>query len=272
MAKIRGVWVRLALGFSLIVLGWFLVGALGTKFGLLDWRVGFGLMTFSIGPLLLVGAAGFALVGLLLALVVAPRRGRAIALAALLIPAAGLGYALYVRQQAAAVPPIHDVSTDLVSPPGFSEAVVAERAAIPGANALDLVTAKIPDGFGPMGGKSVVEAHRAAYGDIKPLTTDTPAFDAFQVALDAAEQQPGWIVGRQDASTGMIEVRATSFWYGFTDDIAIRVRALPDGSGAVIDVRSVSRVGISDLGANARRVRAYLADLNGRLGEAATGG
>lgn len=274
MAKVRGVWVRMALAASLLLVAWFLVGALGTKFGLLDWRVGFGLMTFQLGPLLLMGTAAFAFIGLLLALIVPPRRGRLIALVALLIPAVGLGYGAYAAQQAGKVPPIHDVSTDLVDPPGFSDGVIAEREGVPGGNALDLTTATIPDNprFGPMAGQSVIEAHRAAYGDLKPLVTETPAFDAFTVALDAAEKQPGWVVGKQDAASGVIEARATSFWYGFTDDIAIRVRELPDGSGAQIDVRSVSRVGVSDLGANARRVRAYLDDLNSQLGEAATGG
>ncbi len=274
MAKVRGFWVRLALLASVLVLVWFLVAALGTKFGLLDWRVGFGMMTFKFGPLLLMGSAAFALVGLLLALIVPPRRGRLIALVALLIPASGLGYALYVRQQASSIPPIHDVSTDLADPPGFTAAVVTARARVPGGNALDLTTAAIPDDarFGAMAGKSVLEAHRAAYGDLKPMITDTPAFDAFQVALDTAESQPGWVVDHNDPATGMIEAHATSFWYGFTDDIAIRVRRLPDDSGTTIDVRSVSRVGLSDLGANARRVRAYMHALNGSLGAAATGG
>ncbi|MDX2234399.1 MAG: DUF1499 domain-containing protein [Hyphomonadaceae bacterium] len=274
MAKFRGFWVRLALVVSLLAPVWFLAGALGTKFGLLDWRVGFGLMTFQLGPMLLLGAAAIAALGLLLALVVPPRRGRRIALVALLIPALGLGYAAWVRQQASTIPPIHDVSTDLVDPPGFSDAVVAAREGIAGGNALDLTTAKIPDNprFGAMAGVSVIDAHRAAYGDIRPLVTDTPTFDAFQVALAAAEQQPGWVIGRHDAAQGTIEATATSFWYGFTDDISIRVRALPDGSGTVIDVRSVSRVGLSDLGANAARIRAYLKALNGQLGEAATGG
>ena len=136
------------------------------------------------------------------------------------------------------------------------------------------MTASIPADarFGALSGKTVLEAHRAAYGDLKPLITDTPAFDAFQVALDTAESQPGWVVDRNDATTGVIEAHATSFWYGFTDDIAIRVRRLPDDSGTTIDMRSVSRVGLSDLGANAKRVRAYMRALNASLGAAATGG
>jgi hypothetical protein len=274
MAALRGFWVRLALAASMLLPVWFLVGALGTKFGVLDWRIGFGLMTVQLGPLLLMGTAAFAAIGLILALVVSPRRGRRIALAALIIPALGLGYGAWAMRQASSVPPIHDVSTDLVEPPAFSARVIEARAGVPGVNALDLLTATIPDNprFGPMAGQSVLEVHRAAYGDIRTMTTEMPAFDAFQVALDVAEKQRGWVVGGQDAAGGVIEATSTSFWYGFVDDIVIRVRELPDGSGTSIDVRSVSRVGVSDLGANARRVRAYLADLNASLGETATGG
>lgn len=274
MASIRGAWVRVALVASLLLPVWFLVAALGTKFGLLDWRVGFGLMTFQLGPLLMMGAFGLALIGLLLAVLVPPRRGIGLALAALLIPAAGLGYGAYVRSQAQSIPPIHDVSTDLVDPPSFSAAVVEARSKVPDGNALDLQTATLPDAprFGPLAGKPVLEVHRAAYADLKPLITDAPPIDAFQIALDAAQAQQGWTVDRHDAATGIIEAHATSFWYGFVDDIVIRVRPLPDGSGAMVDMRSVSRVGLSDLGANAKRVRTYLAALHGKLGEAATGG
>lgn len=275
MAGIRNIWVRAALIVSLLLPVWFLVGAFGTRFGVLDWRVGFGLMTFKLGPLLLMGSLGLAAIALLLSLAVPPRgRGWVSALIALLIPAAGLGYGVSVQQAAKNIPPIHDISTDLADPPTFSAEVAEARAKVPGGNGLDLLGARLPDAarLGPLAGKAVVDVQRQAYGDIKSLFSDTPAIDTFQVALDAAQAQRGWIIDRNDPATGIIEARATSFWYGFTDDIVVRVRALPDGSGSVVDVRSVSRVGLSDLGANAKRVRAYLAALNTRLGEAATGG
>jgi uncharacterized protein (DUF1499 family) len=71
-----------------------------------------------------------------------------------------------------------------------------------------------------------------------------------------------------DRDAGIIEATDSTFWYGFTDDIVIRVRA--EGTGARVDVRSVSRVGRSDLGANAARMRPYLASLRAAL--EATGG
>jgi uncharacterized protein (DUF1499 family) len=66
----------------------------------------------------------------------------------------------------------------------------------------------------------------------------------------------GWEIVAADAAAGRIEATDTTFWFGFKDDVVIRVEA--DGAGSRIDVRSVSRVGVGDVGANARRIRAYL--------------
>jgi uncharacterized protein (DUF1499 family) len=72
----------------------------------------------------------------------------------------------------------------------------------------------------------------------------------------AAAEGMGWEVVGRDADTGRIEAVDTTRWFGFKDDIAIRVT--PAGAGSRIDVRSKSRVGRGDLGTNARRIRAYL--------------
>lgn len=274
MAGVRDFLVRTAFVVSLLVPVWFAVAALGTKFGLIDWRVGLGQMTFQFGPLVLLGAAGLGLIALLVALIVSPRRGLLSALVAVLIPAAGLGYGLSIMRTLPSIPPIHDVSTDLADPPAFSQRVIEARGRTPGGNALDLQTAVIPEAakarFPAYAGKSVLEVHRAAYGDLKPIITDVAPADVFQIVLDAAKAQ-GWAVTKIDQATGVIEATSTSFWFGFVDDIAIRVRPLPDGTGSVIDARSVSRVGLSDLGMNAKRIRAFQADLNELLENSATG-
>jgi uncharacterized protein (DUF1499 family) len=66
----------------------------------------------------------------------------------------------------------------------------------------------------------------------------------------------GWQIVDANASEGRIEATDTTFWFGFKDDIVIRVAATSGGSR--IDVRSVSRVGRSDVGTNAKRIRCYL--------------
>lgn len=274
MAGVRDFLLRAALVISLLVPVWFATAALGTKFGVIDWRVGLGTMTIGFGPLIMMGAAGLAVLALLLALLVPPRRGALAALIAFAIPAAGLGFAYQVMQTVKDIPPIHDVSTDLVDPPAFSEGVIEARGKTPGGNPLDLQTAEIPAAakarFPKFAGRKVAEVHAAEYGDIKTVISDLAPVDIFQIVLDAANTQ-GWEVKKVDQASGVIEAQSQSFWFGFIDDIAIRVRPLPDGTGSVVDVRSTSRVGLSDMGVNAARVRKFLAELNGRLSEAATG-
>jgi uncharacterized protein (DUF1499 family) len=185
------------------------------------------------------------------------------ALVALIIPALGLGYGYYVRQSAGAAPPIHDVSTDLADPPAFSQAVIDARAQVKCGNGLDLLTGRVgefPDPscvlFPP--GPPVIELHRSAYGDLRPIELSMAPDAAFDAALAAARAQ-GWQINSQDRAAGAIEATTRSFWYGFTDDICVRVRAREGGS--VVDVRSVSRVGIGDMGMNASRIRKFTAAL-----------
>ncbi len=256
MEVFRNWFVRGALAVSMLVPVYFLVAALGTKFGYLDWTVGFGQMTLAWGPRVLIGSAGLALAAVLLALLIPPRRGLMLALAALVIPLLGLGYGAYMRNAAQNIPPIHDISTDLDNPPAFSQAVVRARAAVVNGNDLDLLNKYTRDG------RAFVDLQREHYPEIAPVTTNLDPASTFDIALDLARQR-GWTIGAADALTGAIEATDRTFWYGFTDDIAIRVR--PDGMGARVDLRSVSRVGRSDLGANAKRIGSYLRQLRGRL-------
>jgi hypothetical protein len=264
MTKFRDVVVRVALALALFIPLYFAFAALGSKFHLIDWQFGLGTMMVGWGVFLLMGGAAIALIALVLALVIAPRRGRRIALVALLIPVLGLGYGLYVRANAQKLPPIHDVSTDLANPPAFSASVEAARAAVPGGNDLERVSVRMPTDarLGQWSGMSLDDMQRQGFPDIAPLETAAPPPAAFDAALAAARAQ-NWTIGETDPAAGRIEATAESFWFGFIDDVAVRV--VPSERGARIDVRSVSRVGGSDLGANSARVRAYLADLQARL-------
>jgi uncharacterized protein (DUF1499 family) len=60
-----------------------------------------------------------------------------------------------------------------------------------------------------------------------------------------------------DIAAGLVEATATTFWFGFKDDVVVRVVA--NAAGSRIDIRSVSRVGQSDIGANAARIEKFLA-------------
>ncbi|MGH8720432.1 MAG: DUF1499 domain-containing protein, partial [Burkholderiales bacterium] len=85
--------------------------------------------------------------------------------------------------------------------------------------------------------------------------------EAFKRALQAARDL-GWEIVAAEGVAGRIEATDSTFWFGFKDDVVIRVEA--DGAGSRIDVRSVSRVGVGDVGANAKRIRAYLRALGSK--------
>lgn len=213
----------------------------GYRFGLWQLGAAFGLLRAAAFAGL--GAAALALVGLAVPRL---REGSARRLAASLVVGLAVAYAPWQFDRSArSAPPIHDISTDTVSPPQFV-AVVPLRAGAPNPPEYD--------------GPQVAELQRKGYPDIGPLKLNVPVQVAFNRARDAA-QGMGWEIVGSDAATGRIEATATTLWFGFKDDIVIRVT--PEGPGSRIDVRSKSRVGQSDVGANAKRIRDYLASLRG---------
>lgn len=143
------------------------------------------------------------------------------------------------QRSARGLPPIHDISTDLENPPAF-EAVVPLRADAP--NSLE----RPPE---------LARQQREGYPDLEPITMAVPREQAFDRALTLAQAE-GWEIVTADKSTGRIEATDTTRWFGFKDDIVVRLTAW--GAGTRIDVRSVSRIGRGDVGTNARRISRYL--------------
>jgi uncharacterized protein (DUF1499 family) len=142
-------------------------------------------------------------------------------------------------------PAINDIATDLTEPPNLLYAQGQ-----PGNTGRDMV---YPEAF-----KDVV---RSAYPDLKPLQLAEPPDEAFARALRLAQERPEWEVGFVNGSGRVFEGVATSWIFGFKDDFVVRVR--PDGAGSLVDMRSKSRDGKGDLGANAERIRSFLKDLSG---------
>ena len=95
---------------------------------------------------------------------------------------------------------------------------------------------------------------------MKPLVLPEPPDEAFARALRLAQERPGWEVGFVNGSGRVFEGVATSRIFGFKDDFVVRVR--PDGTGSLVDMRSKSRDGKGDLGANAERIRSFLKELS----------
>jgi uncharacterized protein (DUF1499 family) len=238
MRKLR-FFVLAAAVFALLLL---CVSGPGTKQGWWDWRI--GLMAYQ--GAVWVGLAAAA-VALLLVLFMAHPKHRArpwLPIAALCIGLLAATPPLIFRGIAKSVPPIHDITTDIQDPPAFvTLAPVREQG---------------PNKSG-YGGADIAAQQQKAYPDIKPRTMSVPPNEAVQKALDAARSL-GWEVVSTDAAAGRVEATDTTRWFGFKDDIVIRVRG--QGTGSLVDVRSASRVGRSDIGKNADRVRDFLAKLS----------
>lgn len=261
----RDLLVRVALGVSLFLPLYVGAVVMGVRSGWLDFRFGFGVLGVAVAPLLTVGSLVLGAAALIAALAIAPRQGGVLGGVAFLIPLLALGLLLKVRAQAVAVPPIHDIATDLQNPPRFSADVAAARAAQAGANGLDLLNERVPKlgRFGAAEGRLITELQQEAYPDIEPIRVPLPGRLAYDLARNAARDM-GWRTVRENPEQVWFEGEVRSLWFGFVDDIAVRVTA--DGAEAsVIDVRSCSRVGVSDLGANAKRIRAFRQAMEERL-------
>jgi uncharacterized protein (DUF1499 family) len=145
------------------------------------------------------------------------------------------------------VPRIHDITTDTDNPPQFVAAAKLRK-----------------EGDHPVSydGPEVAAEQKKAYPDLAPLLINAPKERVFEAA-QAAATASGLTVVDAVPLEGRIEATHTSFWYGFTDDMVVRIIQTPEGMR--VDVRSKSRVGRSDLGQNANRVRNFLAKLRAEL-------
>ncbi len=182
--------------------------------------------------------------GLVAALAFGPRRSIAVLLPALGIACLSFAPPLLQLQKARSVPPIHDISTDTENPPLFV-AILAKRRDAPN-----------PAGYG---GPGIAAQQRAGYPDLAPQFYRMKPEALFGHALRAAREL-GWKIAAAVPEEGRIEAVDTTFWFGFKDDVVVRIA--PAEGGSRLDLRSVSRVGRSDVGANAARIRKFLARLS----------
>jgi uncharacterized protein (DUF1499 family) len=219
------------------------------RFGLANFRV--ALLLLAGGLLLLLAGTLLAIVGMLVASSRRLRFARGPAVVAIVVGLLASGYLLSWIARARAAPPIHEISTDLADPPAFV-VVVALRRDAHAVNPSEYVSR-----VSAPGGRiiEVPELQRQRYPDIQPLPLRLAPAAALQAAQRAA-QRLGWQIDAYVPGDGRLEATDTSAFFGFKDDVVVRVRA--SDAGSRLDVRSKSRVGLSDVGANARRVRAFL--------------
>jgi hypothetical protein len=237
--------VALAMLAALLAAGMLLIA--GPGYRLEWWELGPAFDLLRRGAYLGLSAALLAAVAGGLALWLGRRRTATVALVAVLVGAIAVTIPYNWRAQARSVPPIHDISTDTTNPPEFV-AIAPLREDAP--NPVEYA------------GEETARAQHEGYPDIRTVWTERPPGDVFSAAVEVVTRM-GWELVETDAGEGRIEATDITRWFGFKDDVVIRLTA--DQGGTLIDVRSKSRVGTSDVGTNAERIRAFLRRLEGAL-------
>ncbi len=262
---IKNPWhTRAVLFLALLLPVYFAVSALGTKFGLWSWQFSLGTLIVKVGPMLLGVVAFAALISLVVAALKKPRKGWLLSMIALFIPICAFVMLAMVRSQAGAVPAIHDVSTDTANPPGLSASAMADRAQSAANPISDYQTPlgelePWADGDPELTSKSHAQIITSAYADLAPLPLGGANQADAVAAVAAAMEDMGFAEVSADTEAGRVDGVAETFWFGFKDDVTARV------GETQIDFRSVSRVGLSDLGKNAERIDELRENVAGRL-------
>ncbi len=246
--ELRGVSMQTKTESSLITRAGFIIALMaglaallsgpGTRYGMWNYRTGISVLRWAAyGG---IAAAALSLIGLIASFRIVVVRRVLFAVLGVVIGCFLVGWGLHLKQVSESVPEIHDITTDTKNPPQFVTILRLRRS---GQNSPVYV------------GEAVATQQRKAYPDIIPLILYIPPDQVFERAVALARRQ-GWQIIDTDKRAGRIEAVATTFWFGFNDDIVIRLRK--ENSGCRVDIRSESRVGVSDLGKNAERIRKFL--------------
>lgn len=228
-----------------------LAGPLGVWLGFSDFRQGFTFLRFvnSWADWIAGGALIIAVTIALITRMKSVQGGMTLAGLALL-GSISAGLAWWIPETfrpPEGTPPIHDIATDPYRPLQF-DAIAPLRADAP--NSMEY-------GAGDnMDARRLIQLTQQAYPDIVPQRFDESVATVFDRALAAAESL-GWEIVKADVNEGWIEATDTTFWFRFKDDIVIHITV--DGNESVLNARSLSRVGVSDVGKNAARLREFFA-------------
>lgn len=246
----RLTWLALALSVGGLAAA--LLAALGSGLDIWSFRVGFSILRYALYAALAGGLV--AIVAFFLARRDGISTGR-LNLAAFVVAAAFSAYLLNQVATARRVPAIHDITTDLVDVPQFTTLKVRadNLENIPDDGRAELIALDPENRW-----KAI---HREAYGDVRSVRLPVGPAEAVRRA-EALVRARGWQVANVDQAAGIVEATATTLFFRFKDDVVVRVRADPARpGGSIVDMRSISRVGGSDVGVNAARIRDFLADL-----------
>jgi uncharacterized protein (DUF1499 family) len=221
------------------------LAGLGSQWGWWHFGTGFRILRWSAyGG---VAAVLVAIAGLVHARPGGRRRGFTLSVIALVSGVIAFGILWQWQRIARGVPPIHDITTDTQNPPEFV-AIRPLRADAP--NPVEYA------------GAEVARLQREAYPHIQPRRVEAAPEVAFSRAVQAARSLR-WEIVSADTANLLVEATDRTFWFGFEDDVVIRITPAAGGASRV-DVRSKSRVGGGDAGTNARRITRFFERLEGR--------
>jgi uncharacterized protein (DUF1499 family) len=233
-------------GLTLAILGavFAIASGLGYRIGLWHFRIGFKILEWAS-----YGAIAAAVISIA-ALIVSRAKNPAVLTIAVLGLLIGLVTA-YIpwsyKKTVASLPYIHDITTDIQNPPQLIAAAKLRK----------------PDDH-PVAydGAEIGAEQKEAYPDIVPFVTKASKDQVFQAAESALKDMRVEIVDT-NAAEGRLEAVDTTLLFGFKDDMVVRIQQA--GENTRVDVRSKSRVGRSDLGKNAKRIRTFMTKLQHAL-------
>lgn len=232
--------LRFALRLSISAALLSIIAGLGSRWEIWHFRTGIGILKWSgyIGII----AAMLSIVGIAIVVIKKAPRRYALPAAAGLFISLSLTFILWHWYKAATtLPAIHDITTDTENPPAFV-AILPIRKNAPN-----------PAEYG---GPEIAAQQRKAYPDIRTIILNIQPDQAFERILSIARDAMCWEIVDADKTNKRIEATDTTLLFGFKDDIVVRIT--PSGTGSLIDVRSVSRVGKSDVGTNAKRIKKFI--------------
>lgn len=236
-------WVVLNLILAILVILAFPVAAIGTRWGL--WSYGSAFLALRVEFFLGIIVVLLSVILLVSQFISGNKLYLATVILSLVFALVAISPLIYQYIQVNKLPKIHDITTDVDNPPQFQAALAIRPA---GSNSVVYQ------------GAEIASEQQAAYPDIKPIFIELNPQQAFAIA-EKVVRQLKWDITMVNENSGVIEASQTSSWFGFTDDVVIRVESQDQG-GSRVDIRSVSRVGVSDIGANAARINKFITLFN----------
>ena len=235
-------WSKVLISLAVLSLAILFLGPLGYKSGILPLGPSLLSLIVSLGLAVICFLVSVIMVSVSVKRALTKNRNMiAMALVISLVPVLLVGMQL---KKASSLPQIHDISTDTSNPPQFQKIVQLRK------NAKNGLKYELEGSS-----EKLAETQKTAYPMVKTFDTGLSVAEAVDRSAMVLSEL-GLEIVNKDRDAGIVEATDTTFWYGFKDDVVVRVGSKGDGS--IIDLRSVSRVGVSDVGVNAARILKFV--------------